>query len=75
MPMILIRFPDDASKRKALAYLLGRFSFKSWTTGEMVVPEAALSALALESISFIVQGPATYDRLVPALRNPPAAAV
>jgi hypothetical protein len=75
MSMILIRFPDDAAKRKALGFLLGRFSFKSWATGEMVVPNFALSALALENIPFTVEGPATYERLVPPFRDPPAAAV
>jgi hypothetical protein len=62
--MIRIRFPDDANKRRALAFLIGRFSFKSWATGEMVVPEYALPSLALEGISFTVHGPATYEQLV-----------
>ena len=73
MSMMLIRFPDDAAKRKALGFLIGRFSFKSWATGEMVVPEPALSALNSQNISFQVEGPATYERLVPPFRNPPAA--
>ncbi len=75
MAMILIRFPDEAAKRKALGFLLGRFSFKSWVTGEMIVPDFALPAMAVEGISFTVQGPATYERLVPSLRNPTASAV
>jgi len=57
--MILIRFPDAASERRALGYLPGRFSFKSWATGEMLVPESALPFLALEGIRFTVEGPAT----------------
>jgi hypothetical protein len=73
--MILIRFPDPAAKRRALGYLAGRFSFKSWATGEMIVPESALAHLASEGISFVVEGPATYERLVSTIRNPPAAAV
>jgi hypothetical protein len=73
--MIRIRFTDDASKRRALGYLLGRFSFKSWATGEMIVPDYALPSLAREGISFIVEGPATYEQLVPSIRNPPASAV
>jgi hypothetical protein len=40
--MILIRFPNAAEKVKALGWLPGRFSFKSWATGEMMVPEDAL---------------------------------
>jgi hypothetical protein len=50
--MIIIRFPDDASKRRALGFMAGRFSFKSWSTGEMMVPPGALAALALENIPF-----------------------
>ena len=57
--MILIHFPDAESKRRALGFLAGRFSFKSWATGEMAVPEAALAHLATEGIPFVVEGPAT----------------
>ena len=73
--MILIRFPDAESKRRALGFLAGRFSFKSWATGEMLVPEAALPFLAVEGIAFSVEGPANYERHVPAFRDPPATAV
>jgi hypothetical protein len=40
--MIRIYFTDDSAKRRALGYLAGRFSFESWATGEMLVPEYAL---------------------------------
>jgi hypothetical protein len=73
--MVLIRFPNPNEKLKALGFLPGRFSFKSWATGEMLVPEAALPFMAVEGISFSVEGPANYERHVPAVRNPPAAAV
>jgi hypothetical protein len=73
--MIRIKFTDPEAKRRALGYLAGRFSFKSWATGEMIVPEPALSCMAREGISFVVEGPATYEHLVPSLRNPPASAV
>ncbi len=66
--MIIIRFPDVAAKRRALAYLAGRFSFKSWATGELLVPEESLPHLATQGIPFISEGPATYE-------NPPAASV
>ena len=72
--MIIIRFADEKEKWRALGFLPGRFSFKSWATGEMMVPENALPFLAVEGISFTVEGPATYDRLAP-LRNPAAIAV
>lgn len=67
--MIIIRFADDASKRKALDHLAGRFSFKSWASGEMMLPKEALGVLADEEIQFSVEGPATYERLA-SLRNP-----
>jgi hypothetical protein len=60
--MIRLHFPDETAKRKALGFLLGRFSFKSWATGEMIVPDFALPALAVENIPFFVEGP-TDDRL------------
>ncbi len=73
--MIVIHFSDVESKRRALGFLAGRFSFKSWATGEMAVPETALAHLATEGVSFVVEGPATYEQLISTIRNPPAAAV
>jgi len=67
--MVIIRFADEASKRKALGQLAGRFSFKSWASGEMMLPKEALALLAEEEIRFTVEGPATYERLA-SLRNP-----
>ena len=72
--MIIIRFPDPDSERRALEFLAGRFSLKSWSTGETMVPERALPALAAQGIHFSVEGPANYERLVP-LRDLPAAKV
>ncbi|MCI0540795.1 MAG: hypothetical protein L0Z50_36815 [Verrucomicrobiales bacterium] len=46
--MVIIRFPDPESKRRALGYLARRFSGKSWATGEVMVPEGALPYLAAE---------------------------
>jgi hypothetical protein len=73
--MIRIRFTDLDAKGRALGYLAGRFSFKSWATGEMIVPEPALASLAREGISFVVEGPLTNEQIIAAFRNPPAAAV
>jgi hypothetical protein len=61
--MIRIRFPDDGSKRRAIGFLLGRFSFKSWATRVMLVPEYALSSLALEGILFTVESPAIDEQI------------
>jgi hypothetical protein len=73
--MIRIRFPDTASERRALGYLAGRFSFKSWADGVTLVPDHALPFLARQAIPFSVEGPATYEQIISALRNPPASAV
>lgn len=73
--MIRIRFADDSAKRRVLGYLPGRFSFKSFASGEMLVSELALPALAMEGISFIVEGSATYEQIIAAVRNPATPAV
>jgi len=73
--MILVRFPNSESERRALGFLAGRFSFKTWATGEALVPENALAFLATEGIPFTVEGPAKYEQNVPAVRNPLAPAV
>jgi hypothetical protein len=73
--MIVIRFPDAATERRALGFLVGRFSFKTWRTGETMVPELALASLAAAGIRFSVEGPATYEQLAATDRNPPAPAV
>jgi hypothetical protein len=73
--MTCVRFSDAASERRALGYLARRFSFKSVATGETLVPEGALQALAHEGIPFIVQGPATYEQLIPPVRDFSARAV
>jgi hypothetical protein len=72
--MIIIRFPDEESKRRALGHLVGRFSFKSWASGELMVPKDALALLADEAIRFSVEGPASYEQIA-SLRNPAAAEV
>jgi hypothetical protein len=67
--MIIIRFPDDESRRRALGWLAGRVPFKSWATGEMMVPDEALPYLAREGIRFLVEGPPKYEQVVPAVRD------
>jgi hypothetical protein len=80
--MVIVRFPNLEMRRRALGYLLGRFSGKSWLTGEVLVPEPALAHLAAEGIVFSVEGAGTYDRIlrlneqtqVSAMREPVATA-
>jgi hypothetical protein len=62
--MIIIRFTDPAMERRALGFLARRFSFKTWDTGETAVPPQALGTLAMEGISFIVEGRASYAQLI-----------
>jgi hypothetical protein len=73
--MVILTFPDATAERRAHGFLAGRFSFKSWASGKLMVPEQALACLALEGISFVVHGPATYEQLTATLRDPPAATV
>ena len=48
--MIVITFPDSASQKKALGFLLGRFTGKVLKNGENIVSEAAVAALALMAL-------------------------
>jgi len=73
--MIIIRFADESTERRALGFLAGRFSFKTFSDGRTLVPPAAVTALALEGIHFIVEGSPTYEQLVPTLRGAPATEV
>lgn len=72
--MIVIRFPNTESKRAALGQLAGRFNFKSCASGEMLVPEDALPFLAVQGVSFTVEGPATDEQIGTAFRGVTAAA-
>jgi hypothetical protein len=66
--MIIVRFSDEAAQKRALGFLIGRFSGHAWASGEIVVPEEALVPLAKEGIPFAVEGPATHERIL-SLRN------
>ncbi len=73
--MILIRFADSQMEKRALGYLAGRFSGKTWTTGETLVPEEALPHLAAEGITFSVAGRLPYERAYAPLRDSSPASV
>ena len=73
--MVIIQFDDASAEKRALGWLAGRFSFKTWATGDLMVHETALPHLAREGIAFKVKGPATYEHFVPAIRNPDPVAV
>lgn len=53
--MITITFADRETEKRALGFLLGRFSGRVLKTGEHLVPEAALEALANENIPFTIK--------------------
>ena len=67
--MITITFPDRETEKRALGFLLGRFSGRVLKSGEHLVPEAALEALANQNISFTVQGKSTYEQQIAAIRD------
>ena len=67
--MITVEFADRATEKRALAFLLGRISGRALKSGEHLVPEAALEALAQENIPFTVKGKATYEQQMAALRS------
>lgn len=73
--MVTITFPDRETEKRALAFLLGRFSGRVLRSGEHLVPEAALEALADQNISFIVKGKTTYEQQVAAIRGASSAPI
>jgi hypothetical protein len=54
--MIVITFPDRDTEKRALGFMLGRFSGRVLKSGEHLVPEAALEALTDQDIPFEVKG-------------------
>jgi hypothetical protein len=73
--MITIKFFDRETEKKALGFLLGRFSGRVLKSGEHIVPEAALEALANQNIPFTVVGKAVYEQQVTAFRDIAPAAI
>ena len=73
--MILIRFSDAQMEKRGLGYLAGRFSGKSWKSGETLVPEEALPHLAAAGITFSVEGHLSYEKVYAPLRDSAPAAV
>ena len=67
--MVTITFQDRKTEKRALAFLLWRFSGRVLKTGEHIVPEAALEALADQNIPFTVKGKTTYEQQISALRG------
>jgi hypothetical protein len=73
--MVTITFADRETEKRALSFLIGRFSGRVLRTGEHLVPEAALEALADQNIPFIVQGKTTYEQQMAAVRGSASPAI
>src|SRR6266849_5694200 len=71
--MVIVRFDNTDEERQALGWLAGRFSFKTWDNGDLMLHEAVLPSSAREGIAFRVQGPATYEHFRPTIRDSAAA--
>ncbi|MBI3934124.1 MAG: hypothetical protein HY316_05485 [Acidobacteria bacterium] len=65
--MVTITFPDRETEKRALGFLLGRFCGRVLRTGEHIVPQAALEALAEQNIPFAVKGKTTYEQQMAAV--------
>ncbi len=73
--MITIKFSDPDTELEALGFLLSRFPGRALKTGEVLIPDAALQALALEGYQFIVIGKSTYEQQIASLRDTVASTV
>jgi hypothetical protein len=73
--MVTITFPDRETEKQALGFLLGRFSGRVLRTGEHLVPESALEALADSNIPFSVKGKSTYEQQLAAVRGDASAPI
>jgi hypothetical protein len=67
--MVTITFADRETEKRALAFLLGRFSGRVLRSGEHLIPAAALEALAEQNIPFTVIGKSTYEQQLAAIRG------
>ena len=67
--MTKVTFPNRATEKEALAFLLGRFSGHVLKSGEHLLPGSALEALADQNIPFTVKGKATYEQQLAAVRG------
>ena len=67
--MVTLTFPDRKTEKRALTFLLARFSGRVQRTGEHLVPESALEALADQNIPFTVKGNTTYEQQAAAVRG------
>ncbi len=50
--MVIIHFEDAEMEKRAMDFLAGRYSFKTWSNGDLMLPAAALGELAAQGIGF-----------------------
>jgi hypothetical protein len=67
--MVTITFADRETEKRALGFLLGRFSGRVLASGQHLVLEAALEVLANQNIPFTVEGKTTYEQQLAAIRG------
>lgn len=67
--MVRITFPDRETEKRALAFMLGRFSGRALRSGEHLVSDAALEALAGQNLEFTVKGKANEEMATTQLEN------
>ncbi|MCI0379186.1 MAG: hypothetical protein L0215_16380 [Gemmataceae bacterium] len=72
--MVIITFQDPETQKEALGFLLGRYSGFVLKSGEHIVPESALKALAEQNFVFTVRGHAD-EKQVAALRSAASASL
>ncbi len=73
--MISIRFADRDAEKRALAFMLGRFSGQLIQPGEHSVSQAALEALSAQNIPFTRLGKDTDEQQLAALRGAAPSAI
>lgn len=61
--MVTITFPDRDTEKRALAFLLGRFSGRVQRSGEHTVTKEALEALAAHEIPFTIRTQKPQEKL------------
>jgi hypothetical protein len=69
--MVTIKFSDPETQDEAVGFLAATFSGRLLRSGEVIVPEEALAALANENFSFTVIGKATYEQMAAFRGNAP----
>ena len=69
MAMITITFADRETEKRALAFLIGRFSGRVLRFGRAPGARGVLEALADQGIPFAVKGKATYEQQMAAFRG------